>query len=55
MGKLRVINQPLKVSDINFDDLDDEIQSYWGSRGDETGIKRIKHHQRKSFKVEIGS
>ena len=53
MSKLRVINQPLKVSDINFDDLDDEIQNYWDHKIESKEMRRVKD-QRKSFKIDIG-
>lgn len=52
MSKLRVINQPLIVSDINFDELDDEIQNYWDHRAHSMEMKRSRD-QKKSFKIDV--
>ena len=53
MSKLRVINQPLKISDINFDELDDEIQNYWDHKARSMEMRRSRD-QKKSFKIDIG-
>lgn len=52
MSKLRVINQPLKVSDTILDELEDEIQNYWDYKAESMAIRQARE-QRRSFKIEL--
>ena len=48
MSKLRVINQPLKISDLSLDELDDEMHDFWDQRAESMAIRNDRQ-QRKSF------
>ncbi len=51
MNKLKIVNQPLRISDIDLYELDDESQDYRDHKTESMEISRIRS-QRKSFKVE---
>ena len=52
MSKLRVISQPLKVSDRILDELENEIQDYWDHKVESMAIRQARE-QRRSFREEI--
>ncbi len=53
MSKLRVINQPLKVSSLDLSELDEEIQDSWDHIAESMGIRQ-ERNRRRSFKIELG-
>lgn len=53
MGKLRIINQPLKVSGVDLSDLEEEIQDSWDHKAESMAIRQARD-RRRSFKIEIG-
>lgn len=53
MNKLKKVNQPLKVSDTDLFELDDEIQNYWDHKAE--SMARIQTRgRRRTFNAEEG-
>lgn len=53
MSKLRVINQPLKVSKLDLTRLDEEIQASWDHITESMDMRQ-RRNRRRSFKIELG-
>lgn len=52
MGKLRIVNQPIRVSDLSLDELDDKVQDYWDHMAENVEARRVRQ-QRKLFKANV--
>lgn len=52
MSKLRIINQPLRISDLDMDELEEEIHNHWDHRAESMAI-RNEQLKRKTFNVEV--
>lgn len=53
MNKLKIINQPLKISDADLDELADEIQNYWDHKAEIAETIQARS-RRRSFNAEAG-
>lgn len=42
MKKTHLLTKPTRVQDINFDDLDDGVDSRWDSRAEKNRIKSYR-------------
>lgn len=52
MSRLRVINQPLRVSGSILDDIEDELQDYWDHKAESLAARDMRE-KRKLFNTEF--
>ncbi len=48
--RLKIITQPLKISHVDLDELEENIQNHWDHKAEVMSIRRIRE-QRKLFKT----